>query len=69
MRPLRSFNEYRGKLPSRDRLLDEVWGYDATPVTRTVDVHAASLRAKVEPNPSHPVYIVTVHRLGYRFDG
>ena len=54
---------------TRDRLLDEVWGYDATPVSRTVDVHVASLRAKVETNPSHPEFLVTVHRVGYRFDG
>ncbi len=69
MRLLRYMVEHRGEVLSRDRLLDEVWGYDATPVSRTVDVHVASLRAKVEPNPSHPEYIVTVHRLGYRFDG
>jgi two-component system, OmpR family, alkaline phosphatase synthesis response regulator PhoP len=69
LRLLRFFIEHRGEILSRDRLLDEVWGYEATPVSRTVDVHVASLRAKVEPNPSHPVYIVTVHRLGYRFDG
>lgn len=69
MRLLRYFVEHRSEVLSRDRLLDEVWGYDATPVSRTVDVHVASLRAKVEANPSHPEYIVTVHRLGYRFDG
>ena len=69
LRLLRYLVEHRGELLSRDRLLDEVWGYDATPVSRTVDVHVASLRSKVEPNPSHPVHIVTVHRLGYRFDG
>lgn len=61
--------EHRGDVLGRDRLLDEVWGYDAQPVTRTVDVHVASLRQKIEPNPSHPRYIVTVHRRGYRFDG
>jgi DNA-binding response OmpR family regulator len=69
LRLLRFLVEHRGELLSRDRLLDEVWGYDATPVSRTVDVHVASLRAKLEPNPSHPVYLVTVHGLGYRFDG
>ncbi|QQR74372.1 MAG: response regulator transcription factor [Holophagales bacterium] len=69
MRLLRYFLEHRGEVLTRDRLLDEVWGYDATPVSRTVDVHVASLRAKVEANPSHPVHIVTVHRVGYRFDG
>jgi two-component system alkaline phosphatase synthesis response regulator PhoP len=69
LRLLRYLVEHRGEVLSRDRLLDEVWGYDATPVSRTVDVHVASLRAKVETNPSHPEFIVTVHRLGYRFDG
>ena len=69
LRLLRYLVEHRGEVLSRDRLLDEVWGYDATPVSRSVDVHVASLRAKVETNPSHPEFIVTVHRLGYRFDG
>lgn len=52
-----------------DRLLDEVWGYDATPTTRTVDVHVSSLRQKIEPSPGRPRFIVTVHGLGYRLDG
>jgi len=69
LRLLRCFVQHRGTVLSRDRLLDEVWGYDASPFSRTVDVHVAALRQKIEPNPSHPVYIVTVHRLGYRFDG
>ena len=50
-------------------LLDKVWGYDAMPTTRTVDVHVASLRQKLEGNPSRPEYILTVHRRGYRFTG
>jgi len=66
---LRCFIEHRGAVLSRDVLLDEVWGQEATPFSRTVDVHVASLRQKVEPNPSHPQFIVTVHRFGYRFDG
>jgi DNA-binding response OmpR family regulator len=49
--------------------LDEVWGYEETPYSRTVDVHVASLRQKLEPTPSHARYIITVHRRGYRFDG
>ena len=61
--------ERRGAVLSRDELLDRVWGYDATPTTRTVDVHAASLRQKIEPNPAKPRWILTVHGLGYRFDG
>lgn len=67
-RLLRCFFKHRGEVLSRERLLDLVWGYEATPLTRTVDVHVASLRQKIEPTPSHPRYIVTVHRLGYRFD-
>ncbi len=66
---LRYFVEHRGTLLSRDELLEKVWGYDAMPVTRTVDVHVASLRQKVERNPSRPEFILTVHGLGYRFTG
>ena len=66
---LKHFVQNRGALLSRDELLDKVWGYDATPTTRTVDVHIASLRQKIETNPSHPEHIRTVHRLGYRFTG
>ncbi len=64
---LKHFIEHRGALLTRDELLDQVWGYDAMPSTRTVDVHVASLRQKIEPNPAHPRHILTVHRLGYRF--
>jgi len=66
---LRYFVENRGQVLSREELLDRVWGYDAAAQTRTVDVHVASLRQKVEPNPSRPQHIVTVHRLGYKFAG
>jgi len=66
---LRYFVERRGALLTRDELLEKVWGYDATPVTRTVDVHVASLRQKLEKNPSKPEFIVTVHGLGYKFLG
>lgn len=59
--------ENRGAVHSRDKLLDEVWGYDAMPSTRTVDVHVAWLRQKLETNPRHPQYIQTVHGLGYKF--
>jgi DNA-binding response OmpR family regulator len=57
----------RGEIVTRDQLLDEVWGYDSTPVTRTVDNHIAKLRQKIEQDPSEPQHIITVHRLGYRF--
>jgi two-component system alkaline phosphatase synthesis response regulator PhoP len=66
-RLLRYFIENRGAVVTREQLLDDVWGYEATPYTRTVDVHVASLRQKLEANPSKPDFIVTVHRMGYRF--
>jgi two-component system, OmpR family, alkaline phosphatase synthesis response regulator PhoP len=66
---LRYFVEHRGALLTRDELLEKVWGYDAMPVTRTVDVHVASLRQKLEKNPSRPEHLVTVHGLGYKFMG
>lgn len=56
-----------GEVHSRDRLLDEVWGYDAMPSTRTVDVHIAWLRQKLEDNPRHPIFIRTIHGIGYMF--
>ncbi len=59
--------ENRGTVHSRDELLDNVWGYDAMPSTRTVDVHIAWLRQKLENNPKHPQHIQTVHGLGYKF--
>jgi two-component system alkaline phosphatase synthesis response regulator PhoP len=64
---LRYFLEHRGAALSRDELLNEVWGYNAMPSTRTVDVHVAWLRQKLEDNPRHPQYIITVHGLGYKF--
>jgi two-component system alkaline phosphatase synthesis response regulator PhoP len=64
---LRYLIRRRGEIVTRDQLLDEVWGYDSTPVTRTVDNHIARLRQKIEQDPSAPRHIITVHRLGYRF--
>ena len=64
---LRYFIEHRGATISRDELLNHVWGYNAMPNTRTVDVHVAWLRQKIEPNPRHPQYILTAHGLGYKF--
>jgi two-component system alkaline phosphatase synthesis response regulator PhoP len=66
---LRYFIEHRGATISRDELLNEVWGYNAMPSTRTVDVHIAWLRQKVEENPKHPQFIHTIHGLGYKFVG
>ena len=59
--------ENRGHVHSRDHLLDAVWGYDAMPSTRTVDVHIAWLRQKLEDNPRHPAFIQTIHGMGYKF--
>jgi two-component system alkaline phosphatase synthesis response regulator PhoP len=59
--------ENRGLVHSRDHLLDQVWGYDAMPSTRTVDVHVAWLRQKLEENPRKPRFIQTVHGMGYKF--
>lgn len=59
----------RGRVLSRDQLLDDVWGLDSIVTDRAVDTHIANLRKKVEPKPSHPRYLVTVHGAGYRFDG
>ena len=66
---LRYFIQHRGATVSRDELLNEVWGYDSMPHSRTVDVHVSWLRQKIETNPSHPEFIVTIHRLGYKFVG
>ena len=61
------FIEHRGATLSRDELLNEVWGYNAMPSTRTVDVHIAWLRQKIEGEPRRPAYIHTIHGLGYKF--
>jgi two-component system alkaline phosphatase synthesis response regulator PhoP len=66
---LRYFVEHRGELLSRRELLEHVWGYPAVLQTRTVDVHVASLRQKLERHAAKPEHIVTVHRMGYRFVG
>jgi two-component system alkaline phosphatase synthesis response regulator PhoP len=63
------FIEHRGATLSRDELLNEVWGYNAMPSTRTVDVHVAWLRQKLETHPRRPHYIHTIHGLGYKFTG
>lgn len=66
---LHFFYKRRGKVVSRDELLDVVWGYDSIPFTRTVDTHVAKLRKKIEEDPAHPRFLLTVHRLGYKFTG
>lgn len=59
----------RGVVLTRDRLLQNVWGYDYTGDTRTVDVHVRWLREKIEDDPANPVLIQTVRGVGYRFKG
>jgi two-component system, OmpR family, alkaline phosphatase synthesis response regulator PhoP len=64
---LRYFTDHAGTTLSRDELLKEVWGYSADTFTRTVDVHVASLRQKLESDPKQPKFILTVQGLGYKF--
>jgi DNA-binding response OmpR family regulator len=66
---LKYFIQHRGETITRDQLLDDVWGYDNYPFTRTVDNHIAKLRQKIEATPAEPKYIITVHRVGYKFLG
>lgn len=64
---LRYLVEHRGTTVPRDEILKEVWGYDASTFTRTIDVHVASLRQKLENDPKKPSLILTVPGLGYKF--
>jgi len=66
---LKFFLHHPGETLSRDRLLEEVWGYEHFPTTRTVDAHIVRLRQKVEPKPEEPRFILTVHGTGYKFVG
>ena len=66
---LKYFICHSGETLSRDRLLEEVWGYENFPTTRTVDTHLVRLRQKLEPDPEQPQYFLTVHGTGYRFVG
>ena len=66
---LKYFLCHPGETLSRDRLLEEVWGYDHFPTTRTVDAHIVRLRQKLEARPEEPRFILTVHGTGYKFVG
>jgi two-component system, OmpR family, alkaline phosphatase synthesis response regulator PhoP len=66
---LRYFIDHRGATLSREELLQAVWGYDSMPNTRTVDVHIATLRRRIELNPRAPAHLITIHGLGYKFVG
>ncbi|UCE02828.1 MAG: response regulator transcription factor [Candidatus Latescibacterota bacterium] len=67
-RILRYFIEHAGEMLSREQLLNDIWGYDVFPTTRTVDNHIARLRKKVEEEPDSPRFIRTVRGAGYIFD-
>jgi two-component system alkaline phosphatase synthesis response regulator PhoP len=60
---------HRGEVVTRDDLLDKIWGYDSYPTTRTIDNHILKLRKKIEDDPAHPQYILSVYGGGYRFVG
>ena len=66
---LRLMVSNKGVVISRDRLLNEVWGYDAYPSTRTVDNQIVKLRQKLEDDPENPRFILTVRGTGYKFVG
>ena len=61
------FINHTEEIVTREMLLDEVWGYDSFPTTRTVDNFVLTLRKHIEDNPSDPKHILTVHRAGYKF--
>ena len=64
---LKYLAEHEGEVITRDKLLDDIWGYDTYPTTRTVDNYILSLRKSIETDPAHPVHILTVHTAGYKF--
>jgi two-component system, OmpR family, alkaline phosphatase synthesis response regulator PhoP len=66
---LRLLIRHRGEIVTRDRILNEVWGYEAAPTTRTVDNHILHLRQKLEEDPAHPAFILSVYGEGYKFVG
>jgi DNA-binding response OmpR family regulator len=69
MQLLETFFARPGEVLSRNRLLNLVWGIDYFGTTRTLDQHVAQLRKKIECDPQAPTVIVTVHGVGYRFEG
>jgi two-component system alkaline phosphatase synthesis response regulator PhoP len=66
---LKYFIIHRGEVVTRNDLLDKIWGYESFPTTRTIDNHILKLRKKIEADPSHPRYILSVYGGGYRFTG
>ena len=68
-RLLAAFVRRRGRLLSRDQLIDAAWGQGAFVTDRVIDTHVLNLRKKIEPVPARPCYIRSVRGMGYRFDG
>lgn len=73
--PLKEFDlleylvRHAGRVLTRGQLIDRIWGSDYVGDTKTLDVHVKRLRSKVEPDPGHPVHLLTVRGLGYKFEG
>ena len=65
---LEMFLRNAGRVLTRGQLIDRVWGADYVGDTKTLDVHVKRLRAKIEPDPAHPRFLVTVRGLGYKYD-
>lgn len=63
----RLFIENEGRVVSRDMMLNKIWGYDIYPTTRTVDNYILNLRKKIEQDPAHPKYLLTMPKSGYKF--
>lgn len=66
---LKYFIQHRGEVITRETLLNQVWGYERFPTTRTIDTHVLNLRKKIEDQPDHPQWILTLHGSGYKFTG
>ena len=64
---LKYLSQNQDRVFSRDQLLNDVWGYNSYPSTRTVDSHILTLRQKLEKDPSNPIHFLTVHNVGYKF--
>ena len=64
---LKFFTDNIDRVLTRERLLNEVWGYNSYPTTRTVDNQIMKLRQKLEPDPANPKHLLTIHGAGYKF--
>lgn len=65
---LRYLVHHEGKVLSREQIMQDVWGHDELFSHRTIDTHVTRLRQKIEPDPKHPQHLLTVHRVGYKFE-